>query len=178
VAQRGIVLLVILLTAAALTACGEESAQIVQTDMTQQAIAHVPTEPASPEVAAGTATTTGSPPVVLGASPPVSPGASPVVAMVGDVERGRTLALTQCSGCHSVDGSTVVGPSWLGLYGSEVPLASGETVVADEAYLAQSIRDPNSQVVEGFPQNTMPSYSYFTDQQIADIIAYIKSLEG
>jgi cytochrome c oxidase subunit 2 len=95
---------------------------------------------------------------------------------VGDVARGQALA-AQCLGCHSVDGSTMVGPSWLGLYGRTETLADGSTVVVDEAYIHESIVDPNAKVVEGFPANTMPSYSYLNEQQIADIIAYIKSLE-
>jgi cytochrome c1 len=174
VAQRGIVLLVVVLVTAVVTACGQDSERIVQTDMTQQAIARAPrgTPPPPPD---------DTPPAVPDGGPGSPPAASPSPppgAMAGDVERGRTLAVTQCSGCHSVDGSRVIGPTWLGLSGCVVRLASGETVVADEAYLAQSIRDPNSQVVEGFPANTMPPYSYFTDQQIADIIAYIKSLDG
>ncbi|MCC6792737.1 MAG: cytochrome c [Thermomicrobiales bacterium] len=112
------------------------------------------------------------------ASPAASPVASPIaspVALVGDVEAGKTLA-AQCLGCHTTDGSTMVGPTWKGLYGHQVELEDGSTVVADDAYLAASIRDPMSQIVKGFPP-AMPPYSYLTDQQIADLIAYIKSLE-
>lgn len=112
------------------------------------------------------------------ASPPASPIASPVaspMATKGDIEAGKTLA-TQCIGCHSVDGTTMVGPSWKGLYGSSVPLEDGTTVVADDAYLAKSITDPMSQIVKGFPP-AMPPYSWLTAEQIADLIAYIESLK-
>ncbi|MER3485052.1 MAG: hypothetical protein C4345_02815 [Chloroflexota bacterium] len=94
--------------------------------------------------------------------------------MVGDVERGRQLA-AQCLACHSIDGSTLVGPTWKGLYGSQVELESGETVVADDAYIRESIVNPMAKIVKGYPP-AMPPFNYLNDQQIADLIAYIKSL--
>lgn len=81
-----------------------------------------------------------------------------------------------CIGCHSVDGTKLVGPSWLGLYGEVVELADGTTVVADDAYIAESIRDPKAKEVAGFAPTTMPPYT-FTDEEIANIIAYLKTLK-
>jgi cytochrome c oxidase subunit 2 len=82
-----------------------------------------------------------------------------------------------CKACHSLDGSQLVGPSFLGLYERTVTLEDGTTVVADENYLHQSIVDPNSQIVQGFtpamPQNFSEQLS---DEQISDVIAFIKSL--
>lgn len=118
-----------------------------------------------------------SPDASPGASPEASPQASPIASpegIVGDVEAGKQLA-TQCLGCHSVEGGTLVGPTWKDLYGEEVELEDGTVVIADEAYLMQSIKDPTSQIVKGFAP-AMPSYAYLTDQQINDLIAYIKSL--
>ncbi|HET9659923.1 MAG TPA: c-type cytochrome [Thermomicrobiales bacterium] len=109
------------------------------------------------------------------ASPAASPSGSPV-ALVGDVKAGKALA-SQCLACHTIDGKVAVGPTWLGLYGSEVELEDGTTVVADDAYLIASIKDPNAQVVKGFPKGAMPPYgSILTDQNIIDIVAYIRSL--
>lgn len=93
----------------------------------------------------------------------------------GDIARGESLAAV-CMGCHTVNGSPGVGPTWLGLYGHEVALSDGTTVTADDAYIAQSILDPTSQVVEGYSPS-MPPFT-FSDQELADIIAYITSLEG
>ena len=124
------------------------------------------------QTATSTAATTASP----AASPAGSPTGSPV-AVAGDVNAGKMLA-TQCLACHSVDGNPGVGPTWKGLYGSEVELEDGSTVVADDAYLMESIKDPNAKVVKGFPAGAMPPYgSILTDQNIADLIAYIKSLD-
>jgi len=96
------------------------------------------------------------------------------------VVRGQYFAQQNaCLGCHSTDGSTLVGPSWKGLSMSNVPLQDGTTVVADDTYLHNSIVDPNSQIVQGFDAGKMPTTyrEALTDEQIADIIEFIKSLK-
>ena len=75
----------------------------------------------------------------------------------------------------SVDGSVIVGPSWLGLYGSNVSIADGSTVTADDAFISESILDPNATIVEGYPSDAMPQYT-LTAEEIADIIEFIKSI--
>jgi len=80
-----------------------------------------------------------------------------------------------CAACHSINGAPGIGPTWFGLFGSEVELSDGTTVVADEAYLAESIRAPQVKIVAGFETQLMPTYG-FTDEQIANIVAYIKTL--
>lgn len=93
------------------------------------------------------------------------------------VDRGRLWAQQQgCLACHSTDGTTIVGPTWTDLYGHEVPLADGSVAIADEAYLYESITDPGARIVAGF-SNIMPDLSdNMTDEQIAEIIEFIKSL--
>jgi cytochrome c oxidase subunit 2 len=90
--------------------------------------------------------------------------------------RGKALvAANGCAACHSIDGSKGIGPTWLGLAGSQVKLSDGTTVTADDTYITQSIQQPQSQIVAGFENQRMIQFS-FTDAQIADIIAYIKTL--
>jgi len=90
--------------------------------------------------------------------------------------RGKILvAANGCSGCHTIDGGPGVGPTWLGLAGSKVELSDGTEVTADDAYLAQSIKAPQSQIVAGFENQKMIEFT-LTDEQIADIIAYIRTL--
>ncbi len=80
-----------------------------------------------------------------------------------------------CMACHAVDGvKQQPCPNWKGLFGAERPLVSGETVVADEAYLANSIVNSWDQVVQGYGK-TMPPYN-FPEQEIAALVAYLKSL--
>jgi cytochrome c oxidase subunit 2 len=82
-----------------------------------------------------------------------------------------------CTACHSADGSTLVGPTWKGLFGSEVPLQDGSTVVADEDYLRSSIVDPGVQIVQGFPDVMPKNYQeQLSPEQIQAIVEYIKSL--
>jgi len=68
-----------------------------------------------------------------------------------------------------------VGPTWFQLAGSEVELSGGGTVKADDAFLLESILQPQATIVAGFEGQQMPAYN-FTEEQVADIIAYIKTL--
>jgi cytochrome c oxidase subunit 2 len=80
-----------------------------------------------------------------------------------------------CVACHSVDGVTQQPcPNWKGLFGTERLLVSGETVVADEAYLSNSILNSWDQIVQGYGK-TMPPYS-FPEQEVQALVAYLKSL--
>lgn len=98
-------------------------------------------------------------------------GDSELIAMGEDLYNSQG-----CAGCHSTDGSAGVGPTWQGLYGEEVTLNDGSTVTADDAYIHESIVDPNAKVVDGFTEGLMPSFDTLTDDQIAAITAFIKSL--
>jgi cytochrome c oxidase subunit 2 len=106
-----------------------------------------------------------------GSTPPIT--VDPAAA-----ERGQVLAEANgCLQCHTTDGRPGSGPTWKGLAGSPRPLASGEEVVADDAYLFNSIVDPPSQVVEGF-EPIMPTFyaDQLDEQQINDLVEYVKSL--
>lgn len=81
-----------------------------------------------------------------------------------------------CAACHGANGEGGVGPTWVGLYGSEVTLADGTTVTADDAYLIQSIKDPASQIVADY-RVPMPVVE-LTDAEIASFVAYIQELSG
>jgi cytochrome c oxidase subunit 2 len=93
-----------------------------------------------------------------------------------NAERGEILAdQNGCFACHSVDGSVIVGPTWLNLFGSEVELSDGSTVIADEGFIEESILEPNATIVQGYPENAMPQY-VFSAEEVADLIEFIKSL--
>jgi mono/diheme cytochrome c family protein len=95
----------------------------------------------------------------------------------GDADAGQAIYQAQCATCHSVDGSTIVGPTWQGLYGSEITLEDGSTVTADDEYIRESILEPGAKIHADF-QNAMPTFNgILSDEQIADVIAYIKTLE-
>jgi cytochrome c oxidase subunit 2 len=95
-------------------------------------------------------------------------------------DRGAAVAKdTGCLACHSPSGAKMIGPTWKGLAGEQVKLADGSTVAADDAYLHDSIVDPNKQIVAGYAPGLMPQTykSLLTDQQISDLIAYMKTLK-
>ncbi len=91
---------------------------------------------------------------------------------------GEALANAQgCTACHSIDGSTLTGPSWAGLAGSVRTLADGTDVVADAAYLRQSILEPRAQIVDGYPAAVMPQYrDTLSIGEVNQIVTYIQSL--
>lgn len=101
-------------------------------------------------------------------------------SMVADDPEARGQRIYEqygCQACHSLDGSELVGPSFLGIYNEEVILEDGTTVVAEETYLYNSIVDPNSQIVEGYAPAMPQNYAeQLSEEQIQDLIEFIKSL--
>jgi cytochrome c oxidase subunit 2 len=100
----------------------------------------------------------------------------------GDAAKGKTLFTSKnCAGCHSLDGSFITGPSLKGVAGTEVTLADGSKVTADDAYLLESIEDPGKQVVKcpncgpPSPMATVIPKGSITPAQAADLVAYIKT---
>jgi cytochrome c oxidase subunit II len=80
-----------------------------------------------------------------------------------------------CPTCHVANGSGL-GPSLLGVYGNPVKLTSGQTVTADDAYFRECILTPAARRVAGFSP-IMPSFQgQLTEEQLNDVIAYIKAL--
>lgn len=86
----------------------------------------------------------------------------------------RTFRDSGCAACHGANGEGGVGPRLQGVYGTEVELEDGSTVVADEAYLERSIRDPGADKHKGYrvpmPQNDLD------DDEIASIVEYIRAI--
>jgi cytochrome c oxidase subunit 2 len=91
------------------------------------------------------------------------------------------LRNTGCFACHSLDGTKLVGPSFLGLFGKErLVITNGKqlSVVADENYIQISVYDPDLQVVSGFNSGLMKSYkALLKENDIRTITDYIKTLK-
>jgi cytochrome c oxidase subunit II len=80
-----------------------------------------------------------------------------------------------CNNCH-LEGNTGRGPSLHNLFGTDVRLADGSTVKVDETYLRESILNPGAKIVGGYA-NDMPTFQgLVTEEQVAMIIQYIKSI--
>lgn len=82
-----------------------------------------------------------------------------------------------CITCHSGQPGAV-GPNLAGIFGQTVQLDNGSTAVVDEAYIRESILDPQAKTVAGYPK-VMPTFqNNLSEDQILQLIAYIKSLSA
>jgi len=102
---------------------------------------------------------------LAGGPPPESPAAA------GE----KLFTELNCVTCHRPD-SAGRGPVLVGIFGKPVKLAMGESTVADESYVRESILNPAARVVAGY-QPVMPTYQgQVSEEQLIALVAYIKSL--
>ena len=138
------------------------------------------------DVAAPAATATPLPPP----PPPTTTttGTTPSTGAIGAVTvtpalvaSGRKLYTSAgCSACHSLTGAAGAGPSFKGVAGGTSTLDTGETVSADDAYLARSITDPDAEVVKGYHAGIMGPAIAGDDlsakpDDVRALVAFIKS---
>jgi cytochrome c oxidase subunit 2 len=114
-----------------------------------------------------------------GLAPALAPGEKPQQLSLAD--KGKALVSAKgCVACHTSDGTKLVGPSYKGIYGTEMKVTVGdktETVKVDDNYIRESVENPQAKLVEGFPPS-MPSYKgLVNEEELAAIIEYIKSLK-
>lgn len=93
--------------------------------------------------------------------------------------KGLELLRTKgCLGCHTTDGTRKVGPTFKGLYGSNVTVVTNgkeRTTAANEDYIERSVRNPGADVVKGYP-NIMPKIPV-TDEELKEILEYLETLK-
>lgn len=100
---------------------------------------------------------------------------TPAPAKLGGL---KVLEDKGCLGCHTVDGSKKIGPSFKGLYDSKVTVLTNgreRVIVADEEYLKRHILHPGSDVVKGYP-TIMPALP-LTAEELDAIIDYLETLK-
>ncbi|HXF06902.1 MAG TPA: cytochrome c oxidase subunit II [Blastocatellia bacterium] len=100
---------------------------------------------------------------------PVRPGES--LAAVGE----RLFQQLGCNSCHLPEPGGQ-GPPLTGIFGRRITLEGGETVVADETYLRESIINPMAKIVSGYPPIMPPFQGKLTEEELVELIEYIKSL--
>ena len=93
------------------------------------------------------------------------------------VEAGEILYTRRgCVQCHSIDGSAKAGPTFLEVFGTQQALTDGSMIEVDENYIRESILEPQAKIRAGY-KPVMPTYQgQLKDEEIAALIAYIKSL--
>jgi len=93
---------------------------------------------------------------------------------------GAALAAQNgCLGCHSVDGTPLIGPSFLGIAGRPTSVRRGDqqlTITADRDYLRRSILEPGAELVNGYPA-AMPPYSHLQEAEIEALVDYMEQLK-
>jgi cytochrome c oxidase subunit 2 len=88
----------------------------------------------------------------------------------------KLFADLACNTCHRADAQGR-GPVLQNLFGKTVALQNGETVVADEAYIRESILNPAAKITAGF-QPIMPTFQgLVTEEQLLQLVEYVKSLQ-
>ncbi|TVQ84852.1 MAG: cytochrome c oxidase subunit II [Bacteroidetes bacterium] len=85
-----------------------------------------------------------------------------------------------CLACHSLDGSTLIGPTFAGKFGETITVITDgqeRQIVYDEEYVIRSIYDPDYDITLGFRPGQMLSYEgEITEQEVELIIEFLKSL--
>jgi len=104
-----------------------------------------------------------------------------VAADAGPGAEGEAIMRAQgCFACHTSDGTKLIGPSYLNLFGEEqAVIRNGNEVVitVNEEYVRRSILEPGADITKGYPDGLMQSYrSTVSDDDIQKIIEYLKSL--
>lgn len=94
---------------------------------------------------------------------------------------GRKLAQEKgCLGCHSLDGSSGVGPSFKGIMGRSttvVTKGTERTITVDEAYLRQSILEPQADVVKGFPPIMPAMGDDLKKEEVEALVEFIETVK-
>lgn len=105
---------------------------------------------------------------------PSSRTAEPAQAGPPDAGRGAALfASVGCAGCHTDDR---VAPPLGGIFGSMVHLEGGAMATVDDAFLTESILEPNARIAVGY-SSIMPSYrDHLSEAQVADLVAYVHAM--
>jgi cytochrome c oxidase subunit 2 len=90
----------------------------------------------------------------------------------------KILQSKGCLGCHTLDGSPKVGPTFKGLFGRKETVSTKgreRAVSVDEAYIIRSIREPQADTVKGYPP-VMPPIP-LTDDELKTIVAYLETVK-
>jgi len=85
-----------------------------------------------------------------------------------------------CLVCHSLDGTSRIGPTLKGLSGKAVTVLTDgkeKKIPADDAYLKKSLIEPNADVVKGFPPIMPSQKSLLTEEEINELVRYMKELK-
>jgi cytochrome c oxidase subunit 2 len=95
-----------------------------------------------------------------------------------DAEGLKIMTQNNCTGCHSLDGTKLVGPSFKNIFNSErITIVNGKEQkhIADSAYIIESTLYPDIKVVKGYQKGLMKTYKgIIKDEDLNKIVLYLK----
>lgn len=92
------------------------------------------------------------------------------------VELGYRIYSKNCATCHSTGKDKIIGPGFEGIWGKKREFESGDSLVADAAYIKESILYPSKKVVKSYPNKMNAFAGMLSDQDIDHVIEYLKTL--
>jgi ubiquinol-cytochrome c reductase cytochrome c1 subunit len=111
------------------------------------------------------------------------------IAATGDAVKGEELVTANCTACHGIEAKGLAAPMQPSdaavAYGVVPPDLSNAGTIYNETFLANFIKNPvvATHLSHKFDKDytsgkmyPMPSYSWMSDQDIADMVAYFKSI--
>jgi len=99
------------------------------------------------------------------------PSAQPVTG--GDAAAGKTLFTSQgCNSCHTYKPANATGKVGPDLDNLEADAKKADQGSVEE-YAATSIKNPGAYVVAGFQAGVMPSYDKLSDEELANLVAFL-----
>ncbi|MDA0345767.1 MAG: urate hydroxylase PuuD [Verrucomicrobia bacterium] len=108
--------------------------------------------------------------------PPIFGDPVEIVQLSPEAEAGKQFfSAMGCQACHLPQAGTIA-PSLHGLIGSEREFVDGTKLIADEAYIRDSIMNSTAKVVKGFAPTMPPYASVIQEEQLNQLVAYILSL--
>jgi mono/diheme cytochrome c family protein len=101
---------------------------------------------------------------------------APTAGLTGAALGHKLYTSLACVTCHTTDGSRGLAPTFKGVYGSTVALSDGSKVTVDDAYIKESILNPQAKLVQGFAP-VMPSFTGRVSPEDLDALcAYLKTV--
>lgn len=84
-----------------------------------------------------------------------------------------------CASCHStIEGKSIVGPSFAKSYGKSFKTVKGTDIKFDQQYIRQSILEPQGEIREGYQNaSQMPSFQgKVNEEQLSALTAFLQAL--
>ena len=104
-------------------------------------------------------------------------GIETIVSSKPKINGKELVDVNGCIGCHTIDGTPSAGPTFKDIMGRKTKvIKDGKTIeiVIDENYLVEAIKNPSSELVEGYANIMPPFKDVLSDEEVNAIVEYLK----